>query len=147
MKSALAIVALLAIATPPLSAQIQGDSIRLRVPPSRAWTHGRFLSPDDDRLTISHADSIQSYSLGTIGRFEMRRRKSVAVTLVSSTLAAMAGAGLAILIRPDNRKSIFGSDGAALAVSAGLGLAVGALELSISPWHWKRVHPGVKAAT
>src|ERR1044071_7047135 len=147
MKSTLVILALIGAATPPMLAQIQGDSIRLRVSRSHVWTHGRVVSLDDERLTISHPDSTHSYSLRTIGRFAIRRRKSVAVTLLSSTLACMAGAGLAIVTRPANRKSIFGSDGAALAVSAGLGLGLGAVELGISPWHWKRVHLGVEAAT
>jgi hypothetical protein len=147
MKVTLAVVALIALGTSPMAGQIQGDSVRLRVSPSRLWTYGRFASLKGDWLTISHADSSQSYSLQGVRRFDVRRRKSVAGTLVGSTVACMAGAGLAILTRPANQKSIFGSDGAALAVSAGLGLTLGAIDLSINPWRWKRVRLGGNAAT
>lgn len=153
MKATWRVLTLMAVGTPPMVAQsqgdsvLQGDSVRLRVPPSRQWTYGRFVALGDERLTISHADSSQSYSLQTVGRFEVRRRKNAAVTLISSTLACMAGAGLAILTRPADRKSIFGSDGAELAVAAGFGLTLGAIDLGISRWRWSRVRLGVKAAT
>jgi hypothetical protein len=147
MKSTLAVVALIAVGTPAVTAQIQGDSVRLRVSGSRAWTYGRLASLNDDSLTISHADSSQSHSFQSVGRFEIRRRKSVAGTLLGPVLGGLAGAGLAILTRPANRKSIFGSDGAALAVAAGVGLTIGAIDLGVNPWHWKRVRLGRRAAT
>lgn len=147
MKNMLVIVTLMAAATPSLSAQVEGDSIRLRVPPSREWTFGRFVALDGERITINHADGNQSYSLQALGRFEVRRRKNVAATLLAPTLGALAGAGAAILTRPANRESIFGSDTKALAVSAGIGLVIGVIDLSVSPWRWKRVRLGVRAAT
>lgn len=145
MKGTAAVLALMAVGTPPMAAQIEGDSVRLRIPPPRTWTYGRFVSLSDSLLTISHADSSQSYSLQTVGRLEVRRRKNVALTLIGSTVGCVAGVGLAILVRPSDRKSIFGSDGAELAVAAGVGFAVGAIDLAISGWRWDRVRLRVKA--
>jgi hypothetical protein len=145
MRVAPALFTLLVLAASPLDAQAAGDSIRLRVFPSRTWTHGRIVSLDGGQLTLSQEQSTQSFQLATISRLEIRTRKKPAVTLLEDAFAATLGAGLAILTRPANRRSIFGSDTKALAVSAGLGLGIGLIELSVAPWRWKRVRVGVAA--
>jgi len=96
---------------------------------------------------VSHAERDQSYPLQSIGRLEVRRRKNPVVTVVGSTVACAAGAAFAGLVRPDNRRPLFGSNGANIVVAAGAGLGVGLIELSVSPWHWKRVRVGLKPAT
>lgn len=142
MKNAAVLLALLAMAPAGLAAQAQGDSIRLRVPPSRAWTQGHFVSLDATQLTITHADSNQTYPVQMIGRLEVRRHKKVGVTLLTASLACMAGAALVALPRPNDQQKV--SDGVAIAIAGGIGLGFGALELLVEPWHWKRVRVGVQ---
>ena len=137
------LLALMVVAAPGLTGQVVGDSIRLRIPPSKTWTYGRIVSLDSSQLILSQAESTQSYPLTNIGRVEVRRRKNPGLTVLADVLASAAGASVAIVARPANSRSVFGSDGAAVAVSAGVGLAVGLIELGASPWHWKRVHIGI----
>jgi hypothetical protein len=147
MRIIVSVLACFVVAAPPMSAQVAGDSIRTRIPPSSVWTHGRFVSRDSGQVMVSHAERDQSYPLQSIGRLEVRRRKNPVATVVGTTVACAAGAALAGLVRPDNRRPLFGSNGANIAVAAGVGLAVGLIEISVSPWHWKRVRVGLKAAT
>jgi hypothetical protein len=147
MRIIVSVLAFFVVAAPPMLGQAAGDSIRLRIPPSSVWTHGRFVSLDSGQLMVSQAERDQSYPLQSIGRLEVRRRKNAVATVVGATLGCAAGAALAGLIRPDNRRPLFGSDGANIAVAAGVGLAVGLIDISVSPWHWKRVRVGLKAAT
>src|SRR5204862_3072959 len=98
MRIIVSVLACFVVAAPPMSAQVAGDSIRIRIPPSAVWTHGRFVSRDSGQLMVSHAERDQSYPLQSIGRL-------------------------------------------------GVGLGVGLIELSVSPWHWKPVRVGLKAAT
>ena len=146
MRTTVVLLAIAGAATAPMSGQVPGDSIRLRLPPSRAWTYGRLVSTEAGQLTITHADSNQSYSFQTVGRFEVRRRKNVALNLLAPALAAMAAEGVAALIRPADQESVFGTGATPYVVAAGIGLAIGAIDLAISPWQWKRVRLGVKAA-
>ena len=141
------VLACCVVAAPPMLGQASGDSIRIRIPPSSDWTHGRFVSRDSGHLMVSQAERDQSYPLQSIGRLEVRRRKNPVATVVGTTVACAAGAALAGLVRPDNRRPLFGSNGANIAVAAAVGLAVGLIEISVSPWHWKGVRVGLKAAT
>ena len=147
MRIIVSVLACFVVAAPPMSAQVAGDSIRIRIPPSSVWTHGRFVSRDSGQLMVSRAERTQSYPLQTVGRLEVRRRKNPVGTVVGTTVACAAGAALAGLVRPDNRRPLFGSNGANIAVAAGVGFGVGLIELSVSPWHWKRVRVGLKGAT
>jgi len=147
MRLVLPVLAFTVVASRPMSGQVSGDSVRLRIPPSSAWTHGRFVSLDSSQLMVGQAERNEAYSLQSIGRLEVRRRKNPVATVLGSALACAAGAALGGLIRPDNRRPLFGSDGANIAVAGGVGFAIGLIELSVSPWHWKRVRLGVRAAT
>src|SRR5438046_2521026 len=62
------VLACFVVAAPRVSAQVAGDSIRIRIPPSSVWTHGRFVSRDGGQLMVSHAAGDQSYPLQSIGR-------------------------------------------------------------------------------
>ena len=146
MRITVSVLAFLVVVTPPMRGQAAGDSIRLRIPPSSAWTHGRFVALDSTHLVVSQAEKDQAYPLQSIGRLDVRRRKNPAVTVVGSALACAAGAALAALIRPKNREPLFGSEGANIGVAAGVGLAVGLVEISVSPWRWKRERVGLKAS-
>jgi len=139
------VLACFVVAAPALSGQVAGDSIRLRIPPSKAWTHGRLVSLDSGQLIVNQAARDQTYALQSVGRLEVRRRKNRAATLVGDTFACAAGAAIGGLVRPKNTRPLFGSDGANIGVAAGVGFVVGLIELSVSPWHWKRVRVGVKA--
>src|SRR2546430_9653464 len=110
-------------------------------------TRGRFVSRESGQVMVRHGERDQSYPLQSIGRLEVRRRKSPVATVVGTTVACAAGAALAGLVRPDNRRPLFCSNGAQITVAAGGGLAVGLIEISVSPWHWKRVRVGLNAAT
>jgi hypothetical protein len=144
MKHIAAILALVTAVTPPISAQVQGDSIRLEVPPSREWTRGRLVSLDSSRLTITYLDGNQSYPLQTLGRVEVWRRKGTAGTLLRWTLITEAGTALIILTSPGEKTRTYAG---AVALSAGFGLSLGAIELKKYPWTWKRLRFSVKAAT
>ena len=146
MRITVSVLAFLVVVTPPMRGQAAGDSIRLRIPPSRVWTHGRFVSLDSSQLVVSQAERDQAYPRQSIGRFEVRRRKNPVATVIGSTVACAAGAALAALVRPKNREPLFGSEGANIGVAAGVGLAVGLVEISVSPWRWKRVRVGLKAS-
>jgi hypothetical protein len=139
------VLPLVLVTAPALPGQVGGDSVRFRVQPSSIWNHGRFVSLEADRLTISQADSNQYYPLQTVTRLEVRRRKNKVATVVGTTLGVVAGVGLASLVRPANRRPLFGSDGANLAVAAGVGFVGGLISVSVNPWFWKRVR--LKAAT
>ena len=145
MRVIVSVLACFIVAAPSMSGQAAGDSIRLRIPPSKAWTHGRLVSLDSGQLIVSQAARDETYGLKTIGRLEVRRRKNRAATLVGDAFASAAGAAIGGLVRPKNTRPLFGSDGANIGVAAGVGFVVGLIELSVSPWHWKRVRVGVKA--
>jgi len=145
MRVIVSVLACFIVAAPSMSGQAAGDSIRLRIPPSKAWTHGRLVSLDSGQLIVSQAARDETYGLKTIGRLEVRRRKNRAATLVGDAFACAAGAAIGGLVRPKNTRPLFGSDGANIGVAAGVGFVVGLIELSVSPWHWKRVRVGVKA--
>ena len=145
MRIIVVMLAFLVVAAPPMVGQAAGDSIRLRIPPSSVWNHGRFVSFDSGQLIVSQAERNQSYPLQSIGRLEVRRRKNAFATIAGSAVACALGAAIGNAIRPDNGRPLFGSDGANVAVAAGFGLAVGLIELSVSPWHWMRLR--LKAAT
>jgi len=145
MRVIVSVLACFVVAAPSMSGQAAGDSIRLRIPPSKAWTHGRLVSLDSGQLIVSQAARDETYGLKTIGRLEVRRRKNRAATLVGDAFACAAGAAIGGLVRPKNTRPLFGSDGANIGVAAGVGFVVGLIELSVSPWHWKRVRVGVKA--
>ena len=145
MRVIVSVLAFLVVAAPAMFGQALGDSIRLRIPPSSAWTHGRFVALDSSQLMVSQSEHDQSYPLQSIGRLEVRRRKNAVATVVGSAVACASGAALASLVRPDNRRPLFGSDGANVAVSAAVGLVIGLIEISVSPWHWKRVRVAQRA--
>jgi hypothetical protein len=145
MRVIVSVLACFAMTAPAMSGQAAGDSIRLRIPPSRAWTHGRLVSLESGQLIVNQAAHDQTYAVQNIGRFEVRRRKNRAATLVGDTIACAAGAAIGGLVRPKNTRPLFGSDGANIGVAAGVGFVVGLIELSVSPWHWKRVRVGVRA--
>lgn len=145
MRLIVAVLAFLVVAAPPMVGQAAGDSIRLRIPPSSVWTHGRFVSLDSGQLTVSQAELNRSYPRQSIGRLEVRRRKNPFATIVGPAVACALGAAIGNAVRPDGQRPLFGSDGANVAVAAGVGLAVGLIDLSVSPWHWMRVR--LKAAT
>jgi hypothetical protein len=145
MRVIVSVLACFATTAPAMSGQAAGDSIRLRIPPSRAWTHGRLVSLESGQLIVNQAAHDQTYAVQNIGRFEVRRRKNRAATLVGDTIACAAGAAIGGLVRPKNTRPLFGSDGANIGVAAGVGFVVGLIELSVSPWHWKRVRVGVRA--
>ena len=145
MRIIVSVLACFVVAAPAMSGQAAGDSIRLRIPPSKAWTHGRLVSLDSGQLIVSQAAHDQTYAVQNIGRLEVRRRKNSAATLVGDAFACAAGAAIGGLVRPKNTRPLFGSDGANIGVAAGVGFVVGLIELSVSPWHWKRVRVGLKA--
>jgi hypothetical protein len=145
MKHTMPVLALMTAVMSPMSAQVQGDSIRLQVLPTLEWTHGRFVSLDSPNgLTISLADTTQTYSLQSLGRVEVGRRRSVAGTLLTWVLVSEAGVALAAVTSPREKT---GTYAAGVAVAAGLGLSLGAIELRKYPWRWKRVRFDIKAAT
>src|SRR5437588_11377562 len=121
MRIIVSVLTCFVVAAPPMSAQVAGDSIRIRIPPSSEWTHGRFVSRDSGQLMVSHPERDQSYPLQSIGRLEVRRRKNPVATVVGTTVAFAAGAAPAGLVRPDNLRPVFGSHGANIAVAARLG--------------------------
>lgn len=147
MRIGVSVLAFVVVAAPPMSGQAAGDSIRFRIPPSSVWTHGRLVSLDSVQLLVLQAALEQSYPVQSLGRLEVRRRKPAAATIVGATVACALGAALAGLVRPKDRRPLFGSDGANIAVAAGFGLAVGIIEIGVSPWHWQRVRVGLKAAS
>jgi hypothetical protein len=146
MRIVVAVLACSVVAAAPMSGQAAGDSIRFRIPPSSVWTHARFVSVDSAQLMVSEAEHNQSYPLPIIGRLEVRRRKPVLATILGSTVACALGAVLGNAVRPKDGRPLFGSNGANVAVAAGFGLAVGLIEISVSPWHWQRVRVGLKAS-
>src|SRR5437660_10511388 len=136
MKHTVATLALITGIAAPISAQVQGDSIRLQILPSHEWTYGQFVSVDPNQLTIGHAGTDQSFPVHTLGRIEVRRRKSIAGTILGWVFVNEVGVGLAAITSPREKS---GTYIAAMGVGAGLGLCFGALELKGSPWRWKRV--------
>ena len=144
MKAPIVAAAFVLIAAP-LSGQVAGDSIRLRIRPSSTWNHGRFVAFDGTQLTLSSSDTNHLYQLQDIGKVEMRARKDPILTILGTTLGGVCGVGLAILTRPKDREPLFGNDGTMLAVAAGLGVVVGAIEVSVAPWQWRGVR--LKAGT
>jgi uncharacterized protein DUF6232 len=147
MKVVLVVLAFVVVASRPLSAQVAGDSVRLRIRPSSTWMHGRFVSLDSSQLFVSQADQNQSYPLQNVSRIEVRRPKHRLATVLGAGLACAAGAALANLVRPDDRKALFGSDGANVAVAGGFGVVVGLINVSVHPFEWRRVRLGVRAGT
>jgi hypothetical protein len=147
MRIIVSVLACFVVATPPMFGQAAGDSIRFRIPPSSVWTHGQYVSLDSGQFIVSQADRDQSYPLQSIGRLEVRRRKNPVATIVGPVVACALGAALGNVVRPNDQRPLFGSDGANVAVAAGFGLAVGLIDLGISPWHWMRVRVGLKATT
>src|SRR2546421_7211442 len=109
MRIIVSVLACFVVAAPPVSAQVPGDSIRIRIPPSSVWTHGRFVSRDSGQLMVSHAERDQSYPLQSIGRLEVRRRKNPVATVLGSTVACAAGAALAGGGRTPKPRPLFGS--------------------------------------
>src|SRR2546430_16138581 len=103
MRIIVSVLTCFVVAAPPMSAQVAGDSIRIRIPPSSVWTHGRFVSRDSGHLMVSHAEGDQSYPLQSIGRLEVRRRKNPVATVVGSTVAGAAGAAHAGHMRAPTR--------------------------------------------
>src|SRR5256885_17025416 len=99
------VLACFVVAAPPMSGQVAGDSIRIRIPPSSDWTHGRFVSRDSGQLMVSQTERDQSYPLQSIGRLEVRRRKNPVATVVGTTVACAAGAALAGVVRARNRRA------------------------------------------
>ena len=145
MKHTVALLAMMTAVMSPMSAQVQGDSIRLQVLPTLEWTHGRFVSLDSARgLAIRLADNIQTYPLQTLGRVQVGRPKSVAGTLLRWVLIDEAVVALAAVTSPREKT---GTYAAGVAVAAGIGLSIGAIELKKYPWRWRRVHLGIRAAT
>ena len=147
MKVMLVVLAFVAVASRPTSGQVAGDSVRLRIRPSSTWTHGRFVSLDSSQLFLNQADQNQSYPLQNVARFEVRRPKHRVATVLGAGLACAAGAALANLVRPDDSKALFGSDGANVAVAGGFGLVLGLINVSVHPFEWRRVRLGVRAGT
>lgn len=139
MRRILTTLALMALAALPASSQAVGDSVRLRVPPSSAWAHGHLVSLDSIQLTVGQAQGNQSYALQGIGRAEVWRRKNAGGTVLASTIACMAGAGLGIALRSDHRGALTGSTGGDLALAAGVGAAIGLIDLSVRPGRWTRL--------
>ncbi len=146
MRVLAAIIAVVMVTPLPTEGQTAGDSVRLRIPPSRDWRYGRLVSMDTSRLVVSHAESQHAYSLQEIGRAEIRTRKKVGVTVLGGILGGVAFMGGFILARPANRKPLFGSDGAALAVGVGCGVAGGLINVAVNPWYWKRTRFRARAA-
>ena len=146
MRILVAMLSCLVAAAPPMSGQVAGDSIRFRIPPSSVWAYGRFVSLDSGQLNVTQAERNQPYPLPMIGRIEVRRRKSALGTILGPAVAGALGAVIGNAIRPKDSRPLFGSNGGNVAVLAGVGLVVGLIDMSVSPWHWQRIRIGVKAA-
>lgn len=142
MKIILVVLAFVAATARPISGQAAGDSVRFRIRPSSTWTHGRFVSLDSSQLFVSQADQNQSYALQNVARMEVRRPKHRVATVLGAGLACAAGAALGGLLRPDDGKPLFGSDGANIAVAGGVGVLVGLINVSVHPFQWRRVRLG-----
>lgn len=106
MKVIVVVLALVVAASRPISAQVAGDSVRLRIRPSSTWTHGRFVSLDSSQLFVSPADQNQSYPLQNVSRIEVRRPKHRVATVLLAGFACATGAGIASLVRPDERLGV-----------------------------------------
>jgi hypothetical protein len=145
MKVILVLLASVLVASRPISAQVAGDSVRLRIRPSSTWMHGRFVSLDSSQLFVSQADQNQSYPLQNVSRIEVRRPKHRVATVLVAGFACAAGAALGTLIRPNDRGPLFGSDGADIAIFGGIGLVGGLINVSVHPFEWRRVRLGVRA--
>lgn len=139
MRVIAVVLSLVMVATPVLPAQAGGDSVRFRVQPSRTWNHARFVSSDAERLTVSEAEINREYALQNVTRLEVRRPKNKVATVLGATLGVAAGVALGNLIRPANQRPLFGSDGANIALGAGVGFVGGLINVSVNPWFWKRV--------
>lgn len=144
MRIILVVLAFVVATSRPMSAQVAGDSVRLRIRPSSTWTHGRFVSLDSTQLFLSQADQNQSYLLQNVSRMEVRRPKHRLATVLVAGLACASGAALGSLIRPNDRGPLFGSDGADIAIFGGIGLLGGLINVSVHPFEWRRVRLGVR---
>src|SRR2546430_17426144 len=102
MRIIVSVLTCFVVAAPPMSAQVAGDSIRIRIPPSSVWTHGRFVSRDSGQVMVGHAERDQSYPLRSIGRLEVRRRKNPVATVVGTTVACAAGGAPAGALGAEN---------------------------------------------
>ena len=142
MRTIVVLLACVAATARPTSGQVAGDSVRFRIRPSSTWTHARFVSLDSSQLFISQADQHQSYPLQNVTRMDVRRTKHRVATVLGAGLACAAGAALAGLLRPDDRRPLFGSEGANIAVAGGFGVVVGLINVSVNPFEWRRVRLG-----
>src|SRR6266487_3288063 len=97
MRIIVSVLTCFVVAAPPMSTQVAGDSIRIRIPPSSVWTHGRFVSRDSGQLMVSHAERDQSYPLQSIGRLEVRRRTQPVASPVLSRAAGGSRSAVAMV--------------------------------------------------
>src|SRR2546423_15499358 len=74
-----------------LTAQVTGDSIRLRLGPRAPWIMGRLIRSDSVAIILRTTTDTQEYRFADVARVDNWKRDNVVVRLVTGTLAGVAG--------------------------------------------------------
>ena len=139
MRVALLTLGLLAV-TAPLSAQVMGDSLRLRVQRGDPWVFGKVTRADSSAFTLRHDTEDRDYRPSEVFRIDRWKRKKLALDVFACMLGAVAGWGAAELTSERVRNSTMtGSDGGDIAFALGLGAVIGVIGHSIEPGSWHRI--------